>query len=365
MKRAPLILGGIGSASGALLGAYLLARPRLHHWGATAEEGQRALPGDDIIVQPALNFTLAITIDAPLDAVWPWIVQLGQGRGGWYSYDWLENLMGLDIHTADRILPEFQHLAPGDVIPTGAIDIPVIDVEPPRLLLLGGAPFSTIAFMLEPLDEQRTRLLLRNRAALGWTPSGIFWRAVLDPGIFVMSRKMLLVLKQRAERAWHAQNRAGSATNAAQRSGVAPAWLLDRVRRFNKRTLNPAVLTFAGRPHSPYAVVQHVGRRSGRTFTTPVVAVPTTDGFVIPLPYGDTVDWCRNILAAKGCTIVSDGEPHVVSAPQVIDAPIAEPLLDRAHRAVFHAVGIKCYLLTHAAPIVEQAAREEPKLMAV
>jgi hypothetical protein len=186
-------------------------------------------------------------------------VQLGQGRGGWYSYDWLENLMGLDIHTTDRILPEFQHLAPGDVIPTGAIDIPVIAVEAPRLLLLGGATFSTIAFVLERLDEQRTRLLFRNRAALNWTPSGIFWRVVLDPGIFVMSRKMLLVLKQRAEQAWKQASPATSSMDDVHPTRSGDAGLVDKVRSFNKRMFNPAVLTFAGRHHLPYAVVQHIG----------------------------------------------------------------------------------------------------------
>ncbi len=94
----------------------------------------------------------------------------------------------------------------------------------------------------------------------------------------------------------------------------------DWVRQFNKRTLNPAVLNFAGRPSSPYAVVHHVGRRSGRTYSTPVSARPTPEGFIIPLPYGSDVDWCRNVLAAGHCTISWNGDDYPVGEPEVIDA---------------------------------------------
>jgi deazaflavin-dependent oxidoreductase (nitroreductase family) len=93
----------------------------------------------------------------------------------------------------------------------------------------------------------------------------------------------------------------------------------DWVRHFNKRTLNPAVLNFAGRPWSPYAVVHHVGRRSGRMYSTPVNVRPTPEGFVIPLPYGSNVDWCRNVLAAGHCTISWNGNDYPVGEPEVID----------------------------------------------
>lgn len=194
------ITTGIAGSGLATLSTYLIVRPRLHHWGSTDDEMHRCMPGDELITTPNLAFTMAITIDAPPEHVWPWLAQLGQGRGGWYSYDWLENLMGLDIHTADHILPQFQNLEAGDVIPTGAVDIPVLAVEPPRSLLLGGAEFATIAFELLPLNGSRTRLLFRNRARLALTPSGIFWLLLLDPGIFIMSRKMLLEIKKRAEK---------------------------------------------------------------------------------------------------------------------------------------------------------------------
>jgi deazaflavin-dependent oxidoreductase (nitroreductase family) len=90
-------------------------------------------------------------------------------------------------------------------------------------------------------------------------------------------------------------------------------------RRFNKRTLNPAVLQFAGRSSSVYALVHHVGRRSGQAYVTPVRARPTPEGFIIPLPYGSNVDWCRNILAAGQCTISWNGKDYLVGEPEVVD----------------------------------------------
>ena len=101
----------------------------------------------------------------------------------------------------------------------------------------------------------------------------------------------------------------------------------DWVRQFNKRTLNPAVLNFAGRPWSPYAVVHHRGRRSGRTYSTPVGARPMPDGFILPLPYGSDVDWCRNVLAAGRCTISWNGNDYPVDEPEVIGAATVLPLV--------------------------------------
>jgi deazaflavin-dependent oxidoreductase (nitroreductase family) len=98
-------------------------------------------------------------------------------------------------------------------------------------------------------------------------------------------------------------------------------------RRFNKRTLNPAVLNLAGRSSSLYAVVHHVGRRSGRTYATPVRVRPTPEGFIIPLPYGRDVDWCRNILAAGRCTISWHGNDYPVGEPEVIDLATAVSLV--------------------------------------
>ena len=94
----------------------LLARPRQLRWGATDQESDEPLPGDDLIADPDLTATRAITIRASADQVWPWIAQLGQGRGGFYSYDFLENLVGCNIHSADRIVPEWQDVEVGDEV---------------------------------------------------------------------------------------------------------------------------------------------------------------------------------------------------------------------------------------------------------
>jgi deazaflavin-dependent oxidoreductase (nitroreductase family) len=339
----PLIAASVATATTTTVATYLALRERLHRWGATDADQARPLPGDDLIPQPNLDYTLAITIDAPPDRVWPWIVQLGQGRGGWYSYDWLENLLGLDIHSSDRILPEFQQLEPGDVIPTGAIPVPVIDVEPHHLLLLGGAPLGTVAFVLDPLRDDRTRLLFRNRAHVDRTPSGLLWFAALDPGIFVMSRKMLLTLKDRAE---------GGSKRA----------------RSSTPTYNRLVLRIAGRRNSPFAIVEHRGRRSGRVYRTPVEALPTEDGFVIALGHGPGCDWCRNVLAAGGCAIVHHGERYDMGDPQVIDFQTAAPLLSSFRRWIYRRTGANDFLrLRHVAQAeqVVDTVPEELELEAV
>lgn len=181
---------------------FFIYRPWQMNWGATLEEINLIMPGDELIPDPMLNSTRAITIDAPPEAIWPWLVQLGKDRGGWYSYEFIENkLFGLDIHNADRIIPEYQHLKPGDFIPTGApgVDIPVREVAPNQHLLIGGPEFATICFWLEQVDQTHTRLLIRNRSKLPTNPAGFLWIALTDPGIFIMMRKMLITLKQRAE----------------------------------------------------------------------------------------------------------------------------------------------------------------------
>lgn len=106
----------------------------------------------------------------------------------------------------------------------------------------------------------------------------------------------------------------------------------DRVRQFNKNILNPVVLKGAGRSLRFYAVVRHVGRRSGRSYSTPVVAEPTADGFVIMLPYGRQVDWCRNVMAAGGGTILWRGQEYAVGAPELIDGETALELLPSSKR---------------------------------
>ena len=116
----PHLLGVAAAASAGALG--LQAAHCLRNWGATAEEAAAPLPGDELVPEPAQNTTLAVSIGASAQEVWAWLVQIGQDRGGMYSYDWLENLIGLHIHSAEEIRPEWQHLTAGDrvvVVPEG------------------------------------------------------------------------------------------------------------------------------------------------------------------------------------------------------------------------------------------------------
>lgn len=181
----------------------LLLRSRQLRWGASEAEARAAMPGDELIAEPTLVSTRAVTVGAPPATVWPWLVQIGQGRGGFYSYDWIENLIGLDIHSAERILAEHQRLEPGDRValaPDGS-GLDVERIEPERLLVLrepGGG--WTWAFLLEPAAGG-TRLIARNR----WTTAGAplsfrLYMALIDPAAFVMERRMLLGIRQRAER---------------------------------------------------------------------------------------------------------------------------------------------------------------------
>ncbi|MDI3240177.1 SRPBCC family protein [Arthrobacter sp. AL08] len=207
------------AAAAAAAGFVLAVRPRLLHWGATAQESAAALPGDEIVPVPRMQSTRAVTVHAPAADLWPWLVQLGAGRGGMYSYDLLENAAGLGMHSADRILPEYQQLAVGDVIPLGpGTGIPVRRVEPGSVLGLGGTMDPRTGkiissagaaaglrlelgwtFVLHPVDARTTRLLSRTRYDYSPLPVGLILRPLLEPLQFLMERRMLLGIKSRAE----------------------------------------------------------------------------------------------------------------------------------------------------------------------
>jgi hypothetical protein len=181
-----------------------LVRRRHLRWGATDAEVAAVMPGDDRVPQPSFSATRAITVDAPPERVWPWLVQLGYGRGGWYSYDLLDN----GGHpSADRILPAFQDLAVGDWVPMAAkiserTAFRVLVFEPPRLLLWE-KPGSTWVWSLTPLDGGRTRLVTRLRDRYDWRhPAAALLSLVLfELGDWPMMRKELLGIRARAERA--------------------------------------------------------------------------------------------------------------------------------------------------------------------
>lgn len=211
--------GVVGAAEAAITtaGAPVL-RHWFNHWGATPEEVGAPMPGDDLVPSPKLGYTRAVTIDAPVESVWPWLVQIGHHRGGLYSFELLENLVGCDMHNADQILAEHQHLARGAVVRLGPPGYPcftVVVAEPPATLVLMGtdpktdavptaeavaaglAPRSTWQWQLRSLGADRTRLVVRQR--LTYPPRlSVLWH-LTEPVAFVMERRMLLGIKQRAE----------------------------------------------------------------------------------------------------------------------------------------------------------------------
>ncbi|HEX6123649.1 MAG TPA: hypothetical protein VFY89_10835 [Ktedonobacterales bacterium] len=126
---------------------------------------------------------------------------------------------------------------------------------------------------------------------------------------------------------------------------------LDRVRQFNKRALNPMVLALTKRLSGGYAIIQHTGRRSGKRYATPVVGIPTAEGFAIPLPYGADTDWCRNVLAAGGCAIQWKGETYQVSEPQVLDLASAGPILPSPYRWLLPLVRIRQVVRVRRVPL--------------
>lgn len=178
--------------------------PWMMSWGATPEEQRMALPGDELMAPPDDYYTRAITIDAPPPVVWQWINQIGQDRAGFYSNDWLENLFGADMPRVDELRPEWGPRAVGDRVPMShpeayggapgdAIYLPIRAVEPHRMITnLPGR------FVLEPIGEHGTRLLLRE-PSYGPQMGEAFAYWVWDPLHFVMEQRMLRGLKERAE----------------------------------------------------------------------------------------------------------------------------------------------------------------------
>jgi hypothetical protein len=174
-------------------------------WGATSEDVDRAMPGDELLVDADLISTRAITIDAPPSDVWPWLVQMGSGKGGVYTYDWIENLFGLHMHSVDVVLPQFQDREVGDTEQLGSKG-PIMRVEvldPEQAMVLRSEDGNWVwSFGIYPSDDGQTRLASRNRIA---DPGASLLRRavttfVMEPGSLIMERKMLLGIKQRAEK---------------------------------------------------------------------------------------------------------------------------------------------------------------------
>jgi hypothetical protein len=191
------------AAGGLVLYRRLLREPVLT-WGATQDEAERTLPGDELLEQADIVSTRAIAIDAPAAAVWPWLVQMGPGRAGAYTYDWIENLLGLDMHSADTIVPELQHLEVGEVLPVTrgeGTGMRVERLEPEHVLATRSEDGRWVWSFVLAEDDGVTRLVSRNRISTGaLSQGGKLGMAVMEPGSLVMERKMLLGIKQRAER---------------------------------------------------------------------------------------------------------------------------------------------------------------------
>ena len=208
--RERLILPALAAAfAAAEAGLYLvLTRPRFLRWGATKEEQTRPLPGDELS-EPELSHTQAITIDAPPERVWPWLIQMGQGRGGFYTHEWLEQAAGARIHNAETIVPEWQDVRVGDHVRT-YWDVPGMEplawhihtLEPNRALVLDwrGEGRSGWAFYLQPLPGGRTRLLARDHGVRVPRWRQPFRMLVTEPIHLYQTTGTLQGLKQRAER---------------------------------------------------------------------------------------------------------------------------------------------------------------------
>lgn len=189
----------------------LVLWPWMSGWGATRAEREKRLPGDDLAPAASLQTTKALTIRARPEAIYPWLLQLGVDRGGMYSYDWLENLFGLNVHTVDRIVPEYQEAAVGDfwrftprdyvLYPGPGLYVRELQHNKAVLLCFGledrpeETCMMTWQFVLEPQAEGTTRLLLRSRTSIEQTlPIKLTYFVQ-----FIMDRKMLLGIRERAE----------------------------------------------------------------------------------------------------------------------------------------------------------------------
>jgi hypothetical protein len=176
--------------------AYAAALPGLRGWGATPRERRGSLAGDEAVPRASVQHTRAVTIDAPPEQVWPWLAQIGQDRGGFYSYTWLENLAGCRMRNADRVHPEWQDRRLGDLVllhPTAGLE--VIGIDAGRSLTLEDG----WSFVLEPQLPDRSRLLARWRFAPG--PGGLAFALLIELPHHLMERRMLLGIKRRAQRA--------------------------------------------------------------------------------------------------------------------------------------------------------------------
>ena len=208
------VLAGVGHAAAwaflAYAGMVIVTRPWYTTWGSTRAERAAPVPGDYLGDNAHYRVDHAVTIDAPADSVWPWLVQLGQDRAGFYSYDELERLIGDEVHNVYSIVPEWQHRAVGDFVRAAQpgylgwlvdrdMGWRVAELEPRHHMVLEGWG----AFIVEPVDSSTSRLMVRTRG-LGYpsplaTVLGPLGLLVFEPAHFIMERKMMLRIRELAE----------------------------------------------------------------------------------------------------------------------------------------------------------------------
>ena len=224
MRRISLLLAAIMAAW------WFVVRPWARDWGSTADECGRHAPGRrlDRATRTTAS-TKAITIDARPEEVWPWLVQIGRGRGGLYSIDWLDEVFGiLDGPSAEEILPQFQHLEPGDVIPIGGSNgWPVLVADENRALVLGGDENGTRwswAFVLEPGDGGTTRLISRNRLLIRNAVARAAVVFAVDGPAGIMTVAMLRGVRRRVDRGAAIWSVEQSAREATQTSDSSDSW---------------------------------------------------------------------------------------------------------------------------------------------
>jgi hypothetical protein len=212
-----LIVGGVALGAAAVAYARYL-RPRHLRWGATDQEVNGVWPGDEISPAATSICTHALTINAPIDKVWPWIVQIGQDRAGFYSYSWLENLVGADIHNLDRIVAEFQERKVGDTVwlapkhryagqarqVVARLDsgeaMVLVSPNDYDVLFEGGTAKGSWAFILRAIDDHTTRFIMRGRGSPVGALQQAIDRTVFEPAHFIMERRMMLSIKDLAEK---------------------------------------------------------------------------------------------------------------------------------------------------------------------
>lgn len=200
MRKVTLLVTAGTLIGGAALYRSFLRGPILT-WGATRDEARGRLPGDELLEEADGTATRAITIDAPPAAVWPWIAQMGPSpRGGAYTYDWIENLLGLNMHSVDHVLPEFQHPQVGDGFGYGPNEMSFRVVEPEHVLAAQSKDGNWVwTFVIEETHDGKTRLISRNRFRLPKVKDKI-GMIPMEAASLLMERRMLYGIKQRAEK---------------------------------------------------------------------------------------------------------------------------------------------------------------------